>query len=175
MAATTTSPSAISKTAASLLVHDHEKAHHGDKARNQWTQTYSELIELHAEALMRHLAPMLLDGSSAFFTEEDVAALGGKAADVGIDFGSSVLVADVVQHAFTVKTRTQLDPDAFDRDIARAVTAKAKQLNGTIQLLLDKVEHPSHPLGRRPERVVPMVVEGAEFPANPAILEHVPV
>lgn len=155
------------------LVHDHEKKVHGDQARNKWTQTYSELVELHAEQLLEPLAPTLLDGGSAFFTEEQVAQLGGSAADCGIDFGEFVLVADVVQHNFTVPTRILGDPAAFKRDVERSVLTKTKQLSQTIDRLLDRVAHPAHPLGRRPERIVPMVVEGAEFPSTEFMFRHI--
>jgi hypothetical protein len=86
------------------LVHDHERDTHGDEARVRWTQTYSELIEMHAENLLKPLAPPVLGGGSTFFTEDQVKLLGGAAADCGIDFGDFVLVADIVQHQFTVPT-----------------------------------------------------------------------
>jgi hypothetical protein len=166
------------------LVHDHERDTYGDKARVRWTQTYSELVEIHAENLLRPLAPTVFGGGSAFFTEDQVKLLGGAAADCGIDFGDFVLVADIVQHQFTVPTRAYADAKTFDRDVAKAVVAKAKQLSNTIDQLLTQPEHPAHPLGPggpgaitaallRPGRVVPMVVEGADFPGVPLAYEHV--
>jgi hypothetical protein len=53
------------------------------------------------------------------------------------------------------------------------VVAKAKQLSKTIDRLLTLPQHPAHPLGRRPARVVPLVVEGADFPGVPFVYEHV--
>lgn len=155
------------------LVHDHERDAYGDKARVRWTQTYSELVEIHAENLIRPLAPTVFGGGSAFFTEDQVKLLGGAAADCGIDFGDFVLIADIVQHQFTVPTRAYANAKTFDRDVAKAVVAKAKQLSNTIDQLLTQPEHPAHPLGRRPARVVPMVVEGADFPGVPLVYEHV--
>ncbi len=154
------------------LVHDHEKAVHGDTARNRWTQTYSELIEIHAEHLARSFAPTVLDGEPAFFTEERIAKLGGANADFGIDFGSFVVVADVVQHQFVVATRAQADPCAFATDLRRAVVDKAQQLDKSIRMLLERTNHPDHPLGRRPSRVVPIVVAGADFPGIPFVYKH---
>ncbi|GAA2492314.1 hypothetical protein [Terrabacter carboxydivorans] len=146
------------------LVHDHERDTHGNTARIQWTQTYSELVEMHAEHLLKDAAPPMLDGTSSFFTEETVRLLGGSAADCGIDFGDFVLVADIVQHNVKVPARAFADASAFRDDVKKSVLGKARQLDDTIEQLLTKVAHRAHPLGRRPRRVVPMVVEGAEFP-----------
>jgi hypothetical protein len=155
------------------LVHDYEKRVHGDKARSKWAQTYSELVELHAEHLLRLHAPALLDGSSTFFTEEEVGKLGGSAADCGIDFGDFVLVADIVQHNVTLPARAYSNIASFKDDIAKSVLGKARQLDGTIQKLLSEVANPNHPLGRRPDRVVPMVVEGADFPVIPETTRYI--
>jgi hypothetical protein len=132
------------------LVHDHEKHVHGEQARNRWAQTYSELVELHAEHLLKSLAPTVLDGSSTFFTEEQVGLLGGSAADCGIDFGDFVLVADIVQHNVTLPARAYSNTKSFKGDITKSVLGKAAQLDGTIEKLLSEVTHPSHPLGRPP-------------------------
>lgn len=146
------------------LVHDYERDIHGNTARIRWTQTYSELVEMHAERLLKDAAPPMNDGTSSFFTEETVGLLGGSAADCGIDFGGFVLVADIVQHNVKVPARAFADASAFRDDVKKSVLGKARQLDNTIKQLLTKVDHPAHPLKRRPRRIVPMVVEGAEFP-----------
>lgn len=153
------------------LVHDHEREL-GQKQRIAWTQVYSELVEIHAEDILERLAPPLLGGGSAFFTEEQLGKLGGSAADCGIDWGNLVVIADVVQHQMTVKTRMLGDVDAFEADMKATVLKKAKQLDGTVTVLLDSPEHPAHPLGPRPERLLPVVVQGADFPVNPVTVGY---
>lgn len=149
------------------LVHDHEKEAHGDQARRAWTQTYSELVEIHAEDILSRLAPILLGGGSAFFTEEHLGQLGDSAVDCGVDFGDFVLLADVVQHQMTVPTRLLGRVSTFETDMQATVLKKAKQLHGSARALLAKSTHPAHPLGRRPTRILPVVVQGADFPVNP--------
>jgi hypothetical protein len=154
------------------LVHDHERDRLGDQARRAWTQVYSELVELHAEDILARLAPTLLAGASAFFTEEQVGKLGDSAVDCGIDFGDFVLLADIVQHQMTVPTRMLCQANAFEHDMQAMVLKKAKQLHGTARALLTKPEHPQHPLGRRPQSLLPVVVQGADFPVNPVTVRY---
>ncbi len=154
------------------LVHDHERDVHGDQARRAWTQTYSELVEIHAEDSLCRMAPTVLGGGSAFFTEEQLGLLGGSAVDCGIDFGDYVLLADVVQHQMTVPTRLLGQVAAFKRDMKATVLKKAKQLDGSVSTLLASAGHHAHPLGRRPDRILPVVVQGADFPVNPATMAY---
>ncbi|WP_353953573.1 hypothetical protein V6K52_09225 [Knoellia sp. S7-12] len=143
------------------LVHDHEKAS-GERQRGAWTQVYSELVEICAEEILRGFAAP----QHTFFTEEALAPLGGKAVDCGVDFGDFVFLADVVQHQLTVPTRMLLDADAFEKDMRLTVMTKVKQLDGSAAVLLERAADPLHPLGRRPQRIVPVVVQGADFPVN---------
>jgi hypothetical protein len=80
------------------LVHDYEATTYGEKARNKWSQSYSEMIEQRVEDQVREMAPQLLGSQSAFFTEEDLQAAfpGVKNIDAGADFGSEVVLAEVV-------------------------------------------------------------------------------
>jgi hypothetical protein len=154
------------------LVHDHEKSVHGEQARRAWTQTYSELVEIHAEDILARLAPTLLGSGSTFFTEEQLGLLGDSAVDCGIDFGDFVLLTDVVQHQMTVPTRMLGEVSAFEADMKATVLKKAKQLNGSARALLTKEGHRAHPLGRRPERILPVVLQGADFPVNRATMAY---
>jgi hypothetical protein len=60
------------------------------------------MVEALAEELIKALAPVLLDGSSAFFTEEDIkAAFATKKEtppniDAGVDFGMGVTLFEIV-------------------------------------------------------------------------------
>ena len=73
------------------LVHDYEATTFGEKARNKWTQAYSEMVERRVEDQVRDMAPHLVGGKRAFFTEEDLQAAfpGVENADAGADFGRS--------------------------------------------------------------------------------------
>jgi len=152
------------------LVHDHEKAI-GDRHRRLWTQVYSELVEHYAEDILTRLAPSD-DGRTTFFTEEELDLLGDSAVDCGIDFGDYVLLADVVKHQRTVPTRSLCQVDAFERDMQATVLKKVRQLNGSARALLDKPTHPGHPTGSRPNRILPVVVQGADFPVNPVTVGY---
>lgn len=154
------------------LVHDHEKLTNGDLARQAWTQTYSELVEIHAEDILRRISPTILGGGESFFTEEELGQLGDSAVDFGIDFGDFVLLADVVQHQMTVPTRLLGQQSAFEKDMEATVLKKIRQLHGSSRALLTKDGHKAHPLGRRPDRILPVVVQGADFPVNPATMGY---
>jgi hypothetical protein len=132
---------------------------------------YAALVEAHAEALISRFAPPVF-GASSFFSEEQLRPLGGATADCGVDFGTFVLVADIVQHHLTVPTRSLCVPESFRSDMEKTVLKKVRQLHGTIDVLLDKVGHASHPLGRRPGRILPAVVQGADFPVNPVTVRY---
>ncbi|MGI8622902.1 MAG: hypothetical protein ACR2NB_05305 [Solirubrobacteraceae bacterium] len=152
------------------LVHDHEKAI-DDQQRRLWTQVYSELVELYAEDILARLAPTR-GGQTTFFSEEQLKLLGDTAVDCGIDFGDYLLIADVVQHQMTVPTRALCQIDAFEKDMHATVHKKVRQLNGSIRALLGKPTHPAHPTGARPQRILPVVVQGADFPVNPATVGY---
>lgn len=154
------------------LVHDHEKKTHGEQARRAWTQTFSELVELHVEDQLRRMAPPIIGGATSFFTEEDLAALGGSTSDAGIDFGSAVLLAEIVQHQITVPTRQLGDVRAFRRDMEMSVLKKAQQLNSTVDVLLREPMHPKSPLDRRPTKIFPIVVQGAPLPVTPVTVRY---
>jgi hypothetical protein len=152
------------------IVHDHERDTHGDGARRDWTQTFSELIEMHAEGILRRLSPPLLGVGSSFFAEEQLRMMGGKAVDCGVDFGSTVLLCDIVKHSLTLQTRQLGDVARFEADMEKAVMKKVAQLDGTIERLVTSTVHKNNPLGRRPASVLPMVVQGGEFPVMPATM-----
>src|SRR5207249_2025454 len=46
------------------MVHDHERDHVGDSARQAWTQAYGEMIELMVEDQVRQMAPPDLGGGT---------------------------------------------------------------------------------------------------------------
>ena len=112
------------------LVHDYEKATYGDKARNRWTQAYSQMVETRVEDQLRRMAPQLIGGQYAFFTEEDLQAAfpGDRNIDAGADFGGEVVLAEVVAGTVKLATREQADVISFREDAERLVLGKARQL-----------------------------------------------
>lgn len=154
------------------LIHDHERDVTGGSARMKWTQTYSELMELYVEDLFGRMAPPLLDGKSTVFTEEALRPLGGRTADLGVDFGSAVLLADVIQHQLTLEARNDGNIDAYKKDVEKSIVGKAVQVSDTIDVLRSRASHPKNPLGRMPERLLPMVIQGAAFPITPVTVTH---
>lgn len=157
------------------LVHDYEKWHHGENARARWSTAYGEMIELYAEDLLLPMAPPLIGGKRAFFSEEDLRAAfpGTRICDAGIDFGGDVVLAEVVSGTVKVPTREQADPDSFRDDTDRLVVEKVKQLNVAAENLLRDPPPAGSPLAQRPTRIFPIVVFGGQYPVNPLTLRHI--
>ncbi|QXQ94866.1 hypothetical protein [Streptomyces sp. WY228] len=160
-------------------VQEHLRATGGDKAWQAWSRAYAEMIELLAEDLIKEVAPLLLDGSSSFFTEDDIkAAFPGKKGvtplncDMGIDFGNSVVLLEIVNKPMTLAARSG-DLDKFKVDAEKAVVEKTKQLDGTAKLLLQSPQTAGSPLAKPAEKVYPVVVCGNGFPLNPVTRNHV--
>jgi hypothetical protein len=72
----------------------------------------------------------------------------------------------------TVPTRMLCRIDSFERDMQATVLKKVRQLNGSARALLERATHPAHPTGSRPHRILPMVVQGADFPVNPVTVGY---
>ena len=108
------------------LVHDHEKAVYGENPRRAWTQVWSEMIETRAEDELRQLAPRLIGGGRAFFTEEHLMAAfpGSKNCDAGIDFGGDVVLTEIVSGTVKVPTRELADASSSVRTRKRSCSAR---------------------------------------------------
>jgi hypothetical protein len=157
------------------LVHDHEKATYGDTARNRWTQAYSEMIETRVENQLRAMAPQLIGGEHAFFTEEDLQAAfpGDRAIDAGADFGGDVVLAEVVAGTVKLATREQADLTSFQEDAKRLVLDKARQLYVSAANLLRDPQPAKSPLPVPPTRILPVVIGGGQFPVNPLTIRYI--
>ncbi|MEV6012020.1 hypothetical protein AB0M29_35105 [Streptomyces sp. NPDC051976] len=160
-------------------VRDHVATTAGDKAWQAWSRAYAEMIELFAEDLIKEIAPILFDGSSSFFTEEDIkAAFPARKGvtplncDTGIDFGNSVVLLEIVNKPMTLDARSG-DLDKFKIDTEKAVVEKTKQLDGTAELLLRSPQPGASPLRASAEKVFPVVVCGNGFPLNPVTRNHI--
>lgn len=157
------------------LVHDHEKAVHGEHARGSWTQVWSEMVETRVEDQLRQMAPSLFGGGRAFFTEEDLQAAfpRTKNCDAGIDFGGDVVLAEVVSGTVKVQTRELADVGSFVEDAERIVLGKARQLYATAACLLRRPQPQSSPVKVPPSRIFPIVVISGQFPVNPLTIRYI--
>ncbi|MGQ0433382.1 MAG: hypothetical protein ACT452_13345 [Microthrixaceae bacterium] len=150
------------------IVHDWLKQTEGERARGQWSICYGEMIEALVEESLRSVAPPVLTGRS-YFTEDDFESAYGAIArcDVGIDFGASLLLVEIVSGQLTVPSRVHADLDQLDKDFDKLVVEKCRQLDSTAtQILNDEAPLTGVPRGVRFPVVVPAVVVGGEFPLN---------
>ena len=157
------------------LVHDHEKKNHGENPRRAWTQAWGEMIETRAEDELRQLAPQLIGGGRAFFTEEHLKAAfpGSKNCAAGIDFGGDVVLAEIVSGTVKVPTRELADAASFREDAEKIVLKKARQLYVTAANLLRTPQPAASPLSTPPARIFPVVVIGGQFPVNPLTARYI--
>jgi hypothetical protein len=143
-----------------------------------WSRAYGEMVEALAEELIEAIAPILIGGSSAFFTEEDIkAAFMTKKQtppniDAGIDFTDSVALFEVVNKAMSLPAQTG-DIKAFKADVDQAVLKKTGQLHGTAALLRREPQPAASPLKKPAAKVFPIVVAGNHFPLNPVTRNHI--
>jgi hypothetical protein len=150
------------------------------EAWRPWSVAYGAMVEGLGEDLVQVLAPALLDGSSAFFTEEDIrAAFKTKKEtppniDAGVDFGGSVVLFEIVNKHMSLKARSG-DMTAFKKDVEQAVLIKAGQLDGTAALLRRSPQPPASPLKTPTSTVFPVVLCGNHFPLNPLTRNYVEV
>jgi hypothetical protein len=157
------------------LVHDYEKKHYGERARSNWNQVWSEMVEIRVEDQLRRMAPLLVGGGRAFFTEEDLQAAfpGKKNCDVGIDYGSDVVLAEVVSGTVKVTTRELADVGSFTADTERIVLGKARQLYETAANLQSRPQPDASPVSRPPGRIFLIVVISGQFPVNPLTIRYI--
>ncbi len=150
------------------LVHDYEKFTYGENARNRWTQVYGEMVETRAEDQLRRMAPPLVGGGRAFFTEEQRQAAfpGTKNCDAGINCGGDVVLAEVVSGTVKLATREQADVASFREDAEKIVLAKARQLYVSAANLTKRPQPPNSPLTEPAAGIFLVVISGGQFPVN---------
>ena len=96
-----------------------------------------------------------------------------KNADAGADFGTTVMLAEVVAGTVKLATREQGDVVSFREDAERLVLGKARQLYTAAASLLRDPQPANSPLPAPAKRIVPVVVQGGQFPVNPLTMAYV--
>ncbi len=153
-----------------FVVLEHERALGGDKSADQWRAAYGQMHEMLVEDYLRQWAPAGLGGARTTFDEDDLKAAydsgnkGGGRADFGIDYGSSVLLADAVSGQLSVPTRERGDRTALLKDLDRMVVGKARQLAGSFEMVTRDPQPPGAPVSRPAVAVDAVVIPGGQFP-----------
>jgi hypothetical protein len=157
------------------FVHERERGLDGERGWKRWNGAYAAMVEWRAEDQLRRLAPPLIGGGSAFFTEEDLQAAfpGSKKSDAGIDFGELTLLAEVVTGQAALATRENAGAAAYAGDIEKLFVKKARQLDQTAASLLRDPQPDASPLGKPARRILPVTVRGWQFPLNPLTRRHI--
>lgn len=163
-------------------VHDHERDVQAlvsrSRARLQWTQAYSEMVEQQVVDHLNRIAPPILFQSQglqrAFYSEDDLRTAypqqGQKLADGALHFGGDLCLFEVVSGQVKTAFRIGGERHAFEEDVDRLVLEKAEQLDGAAQAILEN----EHALTNHPPtpglRILPVIVVASGFPMNPASL-----
>lgn len=149
-------------------VHDWLRDRSQDEAAS-FREAYGAMVEAMVEDSLRSIAPVDLGTQRTFFTEEDLAAAYGQVSrcDAVIDFGTEILLIEVVSGQLTVPTRVKGDLDQLEKDFKKLVLLKCEQLDNTARLLFADEE----PLTGVPHRTrsltcIPVLVVGGGFPLN---------
>jgi hypothetical protein len=157
------------------FVHEYERGLDGERGWTRWNNAYASMVERRVEDQLRRMAPPLLGGGRAFFTEENLRAAfpGKKNADAGVDYGDLVLLAEVVTTQVSLAARENADAIAYGKDIDKFFVKKARQLDETAANLLRNPQPAGSPLGTPARRILPVDVRGGQFPVNPVTREHI--
>ena len=147
------------------------------EAWRPWSVAYAEMVEALAEELIEALSPVLLDRSSAFFTEEDIKAAFATRKetppniDAGVDFGMGVALFEIVNKHMSLQARSG-DMEAFKTDVDQAVVTKAGSWTGPPRSSGAIPSHQPLPCRNRPAGVPDRRV-GNHFPVNPVTRNYV--
>jgi hypothetical protein len=158
------------------FVFDHLKRTRGKSGWRLWTQAWGDIVEAAVLDLLTPFANVDEFGKSIIWDEHDLEQVYGsdvKHADFVLVVGSNLLVVEVVSGQLTVGTRSKLDRQAFDSDIEKLFTKKARQLDETIGCI---EEGAAALLGHDlPEdwKVIPIIVAAFGFPFFKPVISHV--
>ncbi len=121
------------------------------------------------------MAPALLGGGRAFFTEEALQAAfpRTRSCDAGIDFGGGVVLAEVVSGTVKVPARELADAGSFVQNTERIVLGNGCQLYVTAANLLRPSQPGNSPVTVAPSRIFPVVVISGQYPVNPLTIRYI--
>lgn len=158
------------------IVFDHLKATSGEEAALAWTRAWGDVVEAAVGDALRRCAVRALDGSPAFWTEDDLHAAYGKdtkASDFVLDLGDWLVAVEVVSGRITTGTRIELARSAFDKDVERLIMKKLRQLDATARCLVWSEEPLTGLRPTPPRRVLPLVVAAMGFPYIEPVVAHI--
>lgn len=156
-------------------LHDHSKLAYSEEVRATWNQFYGEMHELLVEDYLEPFAlPIIGSNEKTIFYEEDLQlAFVGKAIDVGIDFSSSVLIADAQSGQLTRKTIETGNLEQFARDLEKIAGGKLIQLEETSKNLLADPQPTNSPLQGPAKKIYPVIISGGVFPSSPITDDYI--
>lgn len=127
--------------------------------------------------------PLIGSGGKTFYTEKDLQAAypkaaqaSGKRCDAALDFGSYVLLVEVVSGRLSVPARCDGDLNKLVDDFENNVFGKARQLHETAQHLLVDDSALTGSARRDQLRILPLLVSGGGIQFNPvshAYVRHI--
>ena len=151
------------------VLHDSLKATN-EQSAERFRKAYAAMVEAAVEDMVHEMTPPALGGGRTFYTEEDLLAAygeGKKRCDAVADFGSTLMLVEVVSGQLTVPTRIGADLVKLDKDFSRLVLQKCEQLDSTATLLIADEEPLTHvPHGVRYPAILPVLVVGGGFQLN---------
>jgi hypothetical protein len=156
-------------------VFDHLKASESDASALAWMKAWGDIVEAAAGDILKHCALRALDGTVMMWDEDDLwAAYGADKAvcDFVLDLGDYLVLFEVVSGRIKTPFRVDLSRAAFDEDIERLITRKARQLGSSARLLLEdesKLTGSRHPA---PRRIIPVLVAAMGIPHFEPVILH---
>lgn len=158
------------------FVFDHLKTERGDSGWRAWTQAWGEMVEALVGDLFTAFADVDESGMPRIWDEHDLERAYGsdvKHADFVLAVGKNLLLVEVVSGQLTIGTRAKLDRNAFDDDIEKLFTKKARQLDATVHCIEDdSVTLLGHELPGD-WKVFPIIVAAFGFPYFNPIIRYV--
>jgi hypothetical protein len=158
------------------FVFDHLKLTKGEGARRAWTQAWGAIVEAAVGDLFTPFADRDVSGKPVVWDEHDLERIYGsdvKHADFVLVVGKNLLIVEVVSGQLTVGTRAKLDRKAFDDDIEKLFTKKARQLHETVGCIeSDAAALLGHDLPAD-WKVIPIIVAAFGFPYFNPVIRHV--
>ena len=151
------------------VLHDCLKAT-SEQSAERFRKAYAAMVEAAVEDMVHEMTPPALGGGKTFYTEEDLLAAygdGKKRCDAVADFGSTLMLVEVVSGQLSVPARIGADLVKLDKDFSRLVLQKCEQLDSTATLLIADEEPLTRvPHGVRYPSLLPVLVVGGGFQLN---------